>query len=193
MSDLLLVIDPDGKTFTTLREAALDIAIWRVAESASPAPEGVGLALVAVPAVSWGDVAVISTRLPTIVVGAAASDHDALRALESGAIGYLDIATPATSLRRAIDAALLGELVYPRRVLATAIRTKIGARVRSWVTLTPRQQQVLTLISQGATDKQIAAALGIAPATAQKHASNLVRRLGVPNRAAAVANAGASA
>lgn len=193
MRDLLFVIDPAGQTFSALRDAMLGIGLWRADEAASPEPDGVRLALVAVPAVSWEDVVTISARLPTVVIAATPSEHDALRALEGGAIGYLDIATPADSMRRAIAAALLGELVYSRRILATAIRAKTGARVRSWVALTPRQRQVLTLISQGATDKQIAVALGIAPATAQKHASNLVRRLGVPNRAAAVANAAATA
>jgi DNA-binding NarL/FixJ family response regulator len=53
--------------------------------------------------------------------------------------------------------------------------------------LTSRQSEILGLIGQGATDKEIAARLGIATATAQKHVANILRRLGVPNRAAAVA------
>ncbi|TMB58875.1 MAG: helix-turn-helix transcriptional regulator [Chloroflexi bacterium] len=53
--------------------------------------------------------------------------------------------------------------------------------------LTPRQRQVITLIARGAADKQIAESLGITTATAQKHVTNLLRRLNVPNRAAAVA------
>ena len=52
--------------------------------------------------------------------------------------------------------------------------------------LTARQTEIVDLIAGGATDKEIAAALGIRTATAQKHVANLLRRLGVANRAAAV-------
>jgi len=52
--------------------------------------------------------------------------------------------------------------------------------------LTARQREIVGLIARGATDKEIGAALGIRTATAQKHVANLLRRLGVPNRAAAV-------
>ena len=52
--------------------------------------------------------------------------------------------------------------------------------------LTPRQREVVMLIARGAADKEIGQALGIATATAQRHVSNVLRRLDVPNRAAAV-------
>lgn len=53
--------------------------------------------------------------------------------------------------------------------------------------LTPRQREVVMLIAQGAADKEIARTLGITTATAQKHVTNLLKRLNVPNRAAAAA------
>ncbi len=52
--------------------------------------------------------------------------------------------------------------------------------------LTPRQRQILQRIAHGDTDKQIAEHLGIAVATAHKHVQNVLHRLKVPNRAAAV-------
>ena len=48
------------------------------------------------------------------------------------------------------------------------------------------------LIARGAADKEIARSLGITTATAQKHVTNLLRRLNVPNRAAAVATMSAA-
>jgi len=45
--------------------------------------------------------------------------------------------------------------------------------------------EVVALIASGHSDKEIATALGIATATAQKHVTNVLRRLKVPNRAAA--------
>jgi DNA-binding NarL/FixJ family response regulator len=53
--------------------------------------------------------------------------------------------------------------------------------------LTEREMEVLALMAEGNTDRQIAAALGIAESTAKNHVSSILGKLNVPNRAAAVA------
>jgi DNA-binding NarL/FixJ family response regulator len=83
---------------------------------------------------------------------------------------------------------LRGESAYSRAVLSDRIRVELGtasSRGARTLELTPRQREVVALIATGASDKEIRTALGIA--TAQKHVTHLLKRLDVPNRAAAVA------
>ena len=53
--------------------------------------------------------------------------------------------------------------------------------------LTPRQRTILEHVAHGETDAEIATAIGIAPATVNKHLEQIYRRLGVHTRTAAVA------
>jgi DNA-binding CsgD family transcriptional regulator len=52
--------------------------------------------------------------------------------------------------------------------------------------LTPREQEVLRLLAEGRTDKEIAAALSISPHTVTGHVAHILAKLNVPNRTAAV-------
>jgi RNA polymerase sigma factor (sigma-70 family) len=55
--------------------------------------------------------------------------------------------------------------------------------------LSPREQQVLRLIAEGATNKTIAARLSVSERTVDRHVSNILMKLDVPTRAAAIAYA----
>jgi ATP/maltotriose-dependent transcriptional regulator MalT len=55
--------------------------------------------------------------------------------------------------------------------------------------LTRREREVLTLVANGLSDRQIAAALALSEHTVHRHMSNILARLGSPSRAAAVARA----
>jgi DNA-binding NarL/FixJ family response regulator len=52
----------------------------------------------------------------------------------------------------------------------------------AWVTLTPRQAQILTLVAEGYADKEIGKQLGLSPWTIKTHVSMLMDRLGARNR-----------
>ncbi|MGH3917265.1 MAG: response regulator transcription factor [Pseudonocardiaceae bacterium] len=62
-----------------------------------------------------------------------------------------------------------------------------GATAPVDAALSRRQRQVLAMVAQGWTDAQIASRLHISPRTVSKHLEHIYARLGVPNRAAAVA------
>ena len=72
-------------------------------------------------------------------------------------------------------------LVKRVRALAAELRPPVEA------TLTTRERQILDLIAQGLTNKRIANELQIEPATVKNHVHNILHKLGVATRAAAVA------
>jgi DNA-binding NarL/FixJ family response regulator len=183
------VIDTSGAVFSRLRKIALGVPLWRASDDDLP-PTRARLAVVATSPIDWDRVTTLAAHVPTLVISAHANEEEAQRALVAGAIGHVAASVAPASLRRAIRAALAGEPVFSRRTLVTTLRAQGRApRSHAGLKLTARQLQVLALIAKGASDKEIGARLGISAATAQKHASSLVKRLGVPNRAAAAARA----
>jgi DNA-binding CsgD family transcriptional regulator len=78
----------------------------------------------------------------------------------------------------------------PTHMGATAWMVEEGMRLRAarahphdWLTL--RERQVLPLIAQGLSDKEIAHQLGISPRTVQQHVAHILAKLDMPNRAGA--------
>ena len=131
-------------------------------------------------------------RLPdTQIVMLTVSDapRDIHEAVRSGASGYLTKNLDAPALRRAIEGIRDGQLAMPRTVAAEAMRElrEDWARARdgSGERLTYREEEVLRLVGDGLTDRKIADCLGVSKRTAEAHVSNILRKLGVRNRAQA--------
>jgi DNA-binding NarL/FixJ family response regulator len=114
------------------------------------------------------------------------TDADVVPALEAGATGYLLKDAPREELVRAIRAAARGETV-----LAPSVATKLVSQLRAPAhdTLSERELEVLTLIAQGETNRGAAARLFISEATVKTHLLHIYEKLGVNDRAAAVATA----
>jgi DNA-binding NarL/FixJ family response regulator len=116
------------------------------------------------------------------------SDADVLPAVEAGATGYLLKDAPRDELLRAVHAAYLGQAV-----LAPSVAQKLLGRVREPAvpaeSLTERELKVLTLVASGATNREAAKALFISEATVKTHLLHAYAKLGVRDRAAAVAEA----
>jgi len=84
--------------------------------------------------------------------------------------------------------------VYPKNAAPELLVEAIGARLpqlgdQEATRLPARQQQILTLLAEGLTNKEIAKALGISPATVKVHVSRIATWFGAANRTEAVANA----
>ena len=114
------------------------------------------------------------------------TDSDVLAAIEAGATGYLLKDAPREELIRAVRAAFAGEAV-----LSPAVASRLMGKVRRPPpeVLSQRELEVLALIADGATNRQAAAKLFVSEATVKTHLLHVYEKLGVRDRAAAVAEA----
>lgn len=186
----LLVFDVSGEVFNNVRAAMPDLTVYWVGTVAKLSHQrGVSLAvLAAYDEIEWLAASYLQRHFRTVVLAAKYERAAATKALELGLAGYLDARLPAAALGRALLGVLHGEPAYPRVVLGSWINAQQRAEQSGALRcLTARQREILALIAQGARDKQIAGVLGISTATVQKHVAHVLERLGVPNRAAAVA------
>jgi len=112
------------------------------------------------------------------------TDRDVLPAIEAGATGYLLKDAPRDELFRAVRAAARGEAV-----LSPAVATRLLGQVREPARepLSQRELEVLGLIARGATNREAAGKLFISEATVKTHLLHVYAKLGVKDRAAAVA------
>ncbi|BBA98972.1 putative two-component system response regulator [Actinacidiphila reveromycinica] len=114
------------------------------------------------------------------------SDTYVLPAIEAGATGYLLKDAPRDELLRAVRAAANREAV-----LSPSVAARLMNRVRTPGPglLSPRETEVLKWVAAGATNREVAARLLISEATVKTHLLNVYGKLGVGDRAAAVAEA----
>jgi DNA-binding NarL/FixJ family response regulator len=125
---------------------------------------------------------------PVLAIADAAVDPaaDVLAAVHAGASGYLGGADDPEALAQAVRRTAAGETVFSPG-LAEVVLEEYGrpadpARVR----LTAREADVLRLVVDGLTARQIATRLVLSPRTVENHTQRMLRRLGLPNRAALV-------
>jgi DNA-binding NarL/FixJ family response regulator len=112
--------------------------------------------------------------------------------LEAGADGYLVKQCEPEELRGGVLQAHAGERVLHQSILHAVIAQAI--RRPTEVTeeeLSHRECEVLQLLAEGATSKEIAVALGLRPKTVENHRARILDKLGVSNSAAAVRAAAA--
>jgi len=114
------------------------------------------------------------------------ADRDVLPAIEAGATGYLLKDSPRDVLVEGVRAAAAGRPVLAPSVAGTLMGL-VGAPAGSEPVLSPRELEVLRLVASGATNRSAARQLFISEATVKTHLLHLYEKLGVRDRAAAVA------
>ncbi|PAZ16496.1 DNA-binding response regulator [Streptomyces sp. SA15] len=124
--------------------------------------------------------ALLRRRLPQcrIVMLTTFNDDEYVgRALKAGAVGYLLKNLPAAELAQAVRLVHAGVAQFDQGVVAA-----LAAGVPAPDVLTPRETEVLRLISAGATNKEIAARLYLSEGTVKNHISRVLSRLGLRDR-----------
>jgi DNA-binding NarL/FixJ family response regulator len=114
------------------------------------------------------------------------TDTDVVPAIEAGATGYLLKDSPPEELRRGVRAAARGEAVLSPSV-ATRLLGQVRQPARDREPLSQRELDILGLIAQGCSNREAAARLYISEATVKTHVLHIYAKLGVNDRAAAVA------
>ncbi|MCM6779081.1 response regulator transcription factor [Nocardia sp. CDC159] len=128
-------------------------------------------------------------RCRVLVLTTYDTDADVIPAIKAGATGYLLKAALREELFEAVRAA-----AENRTVFSPSIASRLFAEVRSPAAsgpqdrqLSSRERDVLALVAKGTTNREIAKALFISEATVKTHLTHLYAKLGVTDRAAAVA------
>lgn len=119
-------------------------------------------------------------------------EDDVIACAEAGVVGFVGRDAPVDDLVAAIEAALRGQLWCSARVAAlmcACLVARVHAPVADDGWLTGRERQVLGLIDDGLSNKEIAQRLSIEVSTVKNHVHNLLEKLRVKHRwqAAAVA------
>ncbi|MFF2273825.1 response regulator [Agromyces sp. NPDC058136] len=112
------------------------------------------------------------------------TDADILGAIEAGASGYLLKDAPPDTLLAAVRAAAVGE-----QALAPGLSSRLDASLAAGERLTVREAEVLSLVAEGRTNREIGKTLFLSEATVKSHLVHIFTKLGVGSRTAAVARA----
>ncbi|MGO4573960.1 LuxR C-terminal-related transcriptional regulator [Microvirga sp. 2TAF3] len=136
-----------------------------------------------------------SPRSRMVVIADSTSRRDILLALEAGVHGYVPKSLGVSELTNALRTIFDGNIYVPpllaevppasEEMVPESAPPAPPAKAETASPLTPRQQDVLDLLVQGKTNKEIAYALKLGEGTVKIHMSALFRYFGVNNRAAA--------
>ncbi|TDT81461.1 LuxR family two component transcriptional regulator [Arthrobacter sp. AG258] len=113
------------------------------------------------------------------------SDADIVRAVDSGAMGYLLKDAAPEEIFAAIRGAVQG-----RSVMSPPVASRLFQQMRNPdEVLTPREAELLSLLTEGLSNRELGRRLFISEATVKTHLAHIYAKLGVDTRAAAIATA----
>jgi len=128
----------------------------------------------------------VSTRTRTILLTMHTEDQYVMEALRAGVRGYV-LKTQATSdLIQAIREASKGAIYLSPSISRSIVDVYLGKTDLPPISLTPRERQVLQLVAEGKTTKEVAVLLEISVKTAESHRTRLMEKLDIHETAGLV-------
>lgn len=138
----------------------------------------------------------ISRRLPdcaVVMLTYSRDDDDLFDALRAGARGYLLKDMDPDRIGPALQGVLEGEAALPRTLVSKVLqefqgrsRRKLFAKAQRPTQLTSREWEIMELLRDGLSTDEVAKRLFVAPGTVRVHVSSVIKKLQVPDRAAAI-------
>jgi two-component system nitrate/nitrite response regulator NarL len=125
-----------------------------------------------------------------VALAAPDSEEDVIALAEAGVLGYVTREQSFSDLVKTIESVARGEMVCPpwvATVLVRRVQALAADRPQPTHRLTPREEEILDLVGQGLSNKEIAARLYIEVTTVKNHVHNILEKLGVSRREEAVA------
>jgi DNA-binding NarL/FixJ family response regulator len=203
----VMLVDDHGFVRAAIRQALTAPDVTVVGEAAT-SEEALDIALELRPDVLLADIDLpgmtglgllreLAPRLPDtkfVMLTVSTDPDDVLEAVRLGAVGYLTKDLDADALLRSVRGVRDGDLAMPRRLAARTMRALVesgsgstrGDRGAMGLgSLSRREEEILRLLSNGLTDREIGEALTISTRTVESHVSNVLRKLGARNRAEA--------
>jgi DNA-binding NarL/FixJ family response regulator len=130
--------------------------------------------------------------LAVLVITMDEDDESVVAAMRSGARGYLLKSASPAEVERGIRAVANGEAILGPAIAARAMATLTAGRTAVRVPfpeLSDREREVLDLLARGFDNATIARRMVLSPKTVRNHVSNVLTKMGVPDRAAAIIKA----
>ncbi len=125
-----------------------------------------------------------------VILTVSEADGDLFEAIRSGAHGYLVKSTSSEEFFDLLESLERGEAPLSRGLAAKIVRYLAGGgRPADAAALTPREEEILGLVAEGKTNREVAADLFISDATVKFHMTNILNKLHLANRAQVVAYA----
>jgi DNA-binding NarL/FixJ family response regulator len=134
-------------------------------------------------------------KVPVVVVSGSRQRSTIRSAIEAGARGYILKSSNGEILKHVLPLVLSGELYIPAQAVAAEELVGVGAGEfeaspleessdfnPDFKSLTPRETQVLKLLTLGYSNKEIARSLGMLEGTVKVHVKSIMKKLGVNNR-----------
>jgi two-component system, NarL family, nitrate/nitrite response regulator NarL len=129
---------------------------------------------------------------PVVALGVPDGEQDVLAIAESGVLGFVERDASIDELVGSVQSAARGEASFPPRVATALLRrvsspTAVRRPAPGLAPLTIRERQIVDLIGEALSNKEIATRLGIEVATVKNHVHNILEKLDVSRRTDAVA------